>query len=40
MCKQEFLTKLRSALSGLPQEEIDECLAFYAEMIDDRMVKA
>lgn len=36
MTKQEFLDRLREALSGLPQDEIAERLAFYEEMIDDR----
>ena len=34
MNKIEFLEKLRSGLSGLPQDEIDERLSFYGEMID------
>ncbi len=37
MNKQEFLEKLKSALKGLPQDDIDERLSFYSEMIDDRM---
>ena len=37
MTKQEFLTALSDALRGLPQSDIDERVAFYAEMIDDRM---
>ncbi|MBE7064428.1 MAG: DUF1700 domain-containing protein [Ruminococcaceae bacterium] len=37
MNKIEFLENLRSALSGLPQDEIDERLSFYGEMIDDRI---
>lgn len=37
MNKQEFLGKLRLGLVGLPQDEIEERLAFYCEMIDDRM---
>ena len=37
MDKQAFLTALRSGLSGLPQDEIEERLTFYGEMIDDRM---
>lgn len=36
MNKQAFLTLLRDALRGLPQDELEERLAFYAEMIDDR----
>lgn len=37
MNKQDFLSKLQSSLSGLPQDEIQERLAFYNEMIEDRM---
>lgn len=37
MNKQEFLTELRNALNGLPQEDIEERIAFYGEMIDDRI---
>lgn len=37
MNKQEFLTELRKGLSGLPQEDIEECLTFYCEMLDDRI---
>ena len=37
MNKQEFLNALQAGLSGLPQEDIEERLAFYSEMIDDRM---
>ena len=37
MNKQEFLVQLRKGLSGLPQEDIEERLLFYSEMIDDRM---
>ena len=37
MNKQAFLDALRSGLSGLPQEDIEERLSFYSEMIDDRM---
>lgn len=36
MNKQEFLEQLRNGLSGLPQNDIDERLSFYDEMIDDR----
>ncbi|MBQ6053414.1 MAG: DUF1700 domain-containing protein [Clostridia bacterium] len=39
MSKEEFLTRLRSALAGLPQNEVNERIAFYGEMIDDRMEK-
>lgn len=37
MTKQQFLNELRGALSGLPSEDIEERVAFYGEMIDDRM---
>lgn len=37
MKKEEFLARLRQGLSGLPQDEIEERLSFYSEMIDDRM---
>ena len=37
MNKQEYLDCLRKGLFGLPQEEIEERLTFYSEMIDDRM---
>ena len=37
MNKTEFLERLGERLSGLPQEDIDERLGFYGEMIDDRM---
>lgn len=37
MNKEEFLAALRSGLRGLPQEDIDERLAFYEEMINDRI---
>lgn len=36
MNKQEFLDGLRKGLSGLPQDDIEERLSFYGEMIDDR----
>ena len=36
MNKQEFLGALKKRLSGLPKNEIEERLAFYGEMIDDR----
>ena len=37
MNKQEFLAELRKGLHGLPQNDIEERLTFYSEMIDDRM---
>ena len=36
MSKQEFLECLRKGLSGLPQEDVEERVTFYSEMIDDR----
>ena len=36
MRKQEFLDLLRKKLAGLPREDVEERLAFYCEMIDDR----
>ena len=37
MSKQEFLDALRVRLSGLPKPELEDRLAFYAEMLDDRI---
>ncbi len=37
MNKREFLDRLRAALDGLPQADIEECLIFYEEMIEDRI---
>ena len=37
MNKEEFLAELKNGLKGLPWKDVDERLAFYAEMIDDRM---
>ena len=37
MNKQEFLDRLRKGLAGLPRDEIEERLTFYADMIEDRM---
>ncbi len=37
MNKQEFLAELRRRLTGLPQNETEERLTFYSEMIDDRI---
>lgn len=37
MNKQEFLVLLRKGSYGLPQDDIEERLSFYSEMIDDRM---
>ena len=37
MTKLDFILALHERLSGLPQDEIEERLSFYGEMIDDRM---
>ena len=37
MNKEQFLDELRRELSGLPQEDIEERITFYEEMIADRM---
>lgn len=37
MNKQAFLNSLRKSLSGLPQEDVEERVMFYSEMIDDRI---
>ncbi len=37
MTKQIFLDRLRTGLYGLPQDDIEERVSFYSEMIDDRM---
>ena len=37
MNKNEFLAQLRKSFSGASIEEIEERVAFYSEMIDDRM---
>ena len=37
MHKAEFLDRLAAGLSGLPQDDIAARVAFYDEMIDDRM---
>lgn len=37
MNKPEFFAALRQGLSGLPQEDIDNSIEYYGEMIDDRM---
>ena len=40
MNKQVFLTALEEGLRGLPREDVEERLAFYSEMIDDRSEEA
>ena len=37
MTKNEFIAALKSKLSGLPQNELDERLEFYCEMIEDKI---
>ncbi len=37
MNKQDFLLELRKKLNGIPQDELEERLNFYEEMIDDRI---
>lgn len=37
MNKEKFLAQLRNRLSGLPQDDLEEHLSFYSEMIDDRI---
>ncbi|MCR5250216.1 MAG: DUF1700 domain-containing protein [Lachnospiraceae bacterium] len=37
MNKEEYLAEIGCRLSGLPQEEIDNRLAYYGEMIDTRV---
>ena len=37
MNKQQFLDELRSKLVGLPDEEIENRVSFYEEMINDRI---
>ena len=37
MTKQEFLMQLRKSLAGLPQNDIEERVNFYSEMIEDRI---
>ena len=37
MNKEEFINALRHKLSGLPKQDIEERVAFYSEMIDDRI---
>ena len=37
MTKQEFIAALRTKLSGVPEQDMEERLEFYSEMIDDRI---
>lgn len=37
MTKHEFISQLRSHLSGLPKEDIEQSIEYYSEIIDDRI---
>ena len=37
MDKESYLARLREALQGLPEADIEESLAYYTELIEDRM---
>lgn len=37
MRKSEFILALKYGLSGLPEQDVEEQVAFYCEMIEDRM---
>lgn len=37
MTKKEFIHELRNRLKGLPNNDIEDCISFYSEMIDDRI---
>lgn len=37
MTKNEYLNSIQSRLQGIPEEEIQKTLAYFSEMIDDRM---
>ena len=37
MGKEKFLAQLRKELSGLPQDDVEERLTFYSEMIEDQI---
>ena len=37
MSKQEFIARLQKGLSGVPKDEAEGRISFYAELIDDRM---
>ena len=37
MTKQQFIERLRSKLNGIPKKDIDERIAFYIEIIDDKI---
>lgn len=37
MTKHEFLQQLKEKMKGLPEVDIEDCVNFYSEMIDDRI---
>ncbi len=37
MTKQEFISDLRKKMAGLPKADVEDRVAFYSEMIDDRI---
>ncbi len=37
MTKQEFISELRKKLSGLPEQDVEERVNFYSELIDDML---
>ncbi len=37
MNKREYVAELRRMLEGLPDEEVDRAVEFYAEAIEDRV---
>lgn len=37
MLKKQFLDELTKALKGLPEDELNDRISFYSDMIDDRM---
>ena len=37
MTKHQFIERLRAKLNGLPKKDIDERIAFYIEIIDDKI---
>ena len=37
MSKEQFLQAIRKQISGLPKQDIERFLDYYAEMVDDRM---
>ena len=37
MTKHEFLQQLKEKMKGLPEADIEDCVNFYSEMIDDRI---